>query len=394
MMIVIGAICWRICLYIWSYIVAQRFAFTPQFPYSDSFLLPSQLPRWMWSFANFDGVHYLNIVQHGYMAQFTQAFFPLYPLTVKFFGRVLLLRNDFASLIIIGQFVSFISLLATLVVFHKLVELDFNKNIAIKALWFLLIFPTSFYFGALYTESFFLCLVILSFWFARQKKWWLSSLCASLASATKITGVMLLFPLLWEYVRDSSTTNIVHNHKKFILHEILRCVKKILRSPIIYVVPIGLIVYMLYLQLSFHDPLYFWHAQSAFGAQRSSDTLIFPLQTLYRYLKILTSVSYTQQGFWVALYEFAITTFVIGLIALGHRLKLRSAYLLFSWLSLLIPLMTGTLSSMPRYVLIAFPIYLVLANIRNKLVFSVISVIFLLFQLLFSAQYLQGLWVA
>ena len=63
---------WRISLFFVAWLVEQILKFAPRFPYADIFLIPSKLPAWMWSFANFDGVHYLTIAKQGYSAKFTQ----------------------------------------------------------------------------------------------------------------------------------------------------------------------------------------------------------------------------------------------------------------------------------------------------------------------------------
>ena len=41
------------------------------------------LPNWIFALANFDGLHYIFIARDGYV-QYEQAFFPLYPLSIKF----------------------------------------------------------------------------------------------------------------------------------------------------------------------------------------------------------------------------------------------------------------------------------------------------------------------
>ena len=52
------------------------------FPYKDR--LPGyNLPSWLSSLANFDGIYYISIARHGY-SQYEQAFFPLYPMLIKF----------------------------------------------------------------------------------------------------------------------------------------------------------------------------------------------------------------------------------------------------------------------------------------------------------------------
>ena len=48
------------------------------------------------------------------------------------------------------------------------------------------------------------------------------------------------------------------------------------------------------------------------------------------------------------------------------RHKVRLSYLIFGWLAYITPTLTGTFSSLPRYVLVIFPIYFYLAEILSK----------------------------
>jgi len=142
---------WRIGLFFIAWIGEKILPFTPRFPYSDIYLIPSGLPNWLWSFANFDGVHYLTIARHGYSAQFTQVFFPLYPIFISIAQQIL----NFINPIVLGLFISNTFFLLSLFMFTKLLKLEYKTN---KIRWILILliaFPTSFYFGSLYTESLF-----------------------------------------------------------------------------------------------------------------------------------------------------------------------------------------------------------------------------------------------
>ncbi|MCX6706189.1 MAG: hypothetical protein NTV24_03765, partial [Candidatus Woesebacteria bacterium] len=134
-----------------------------------------------WAWANFDGEHYLAIAKEGYhLAE--QAFFPLYPLLIKFFG------GGAWS----GLFISNTAFFLALVGLYKLLRIDYCVKVAKLAVILLLIFPTSFYFGAVYTESIFLCFVVWSFYFYRKENYLLSGILGAFASATRVIGVILL----------------------------------------------------------------------------------------------------------------------------------------------------------------------------------------------------------
>src|SRR3989344_4709824 len=74
---------WRVALLAIAAYAISSLPFKPSFPYWETLLEPNGHPLF-WSWGNFDGVHYLTIAMHGYSAQFTQAFFPLYPLAIRY----------------------------------------------------------------------------------------------------------------------------------------------------------------------------------------------------------------------------------------------------------------------------------------------------------------------
>src|SRR3989338_656715 len=253
---------WRLFLFFTAFWGSFILPFQPRFPYADVFLISSDLPAFVWSFANFDGVHYLTIARSGYAAQFTQVFFPLYPLLLSVFQKILYFINPLAiSLIVTNLF-----FLAGLYLFNQLLRIDYKPKEISWMVLFLLLFPTSFYFAGLYTESLFLILILLCFYLARRKMWLLAAITAGLASSARLVGIFLLPALFWEYLQDKS------NVRGQLLN--------VLKSPILYIAPLGLISYMIYLQINFGDALYFWHAQPIFGASREGSNIILLPQVL------------------------------------------------------------------------------------------------------------------
>lgn len=387
---------WRIGLFAVAAFTGAHFPFTPSFPYSQS-LIVSGLPQWLWAWGNFDGVHYLTIIERGYFAQFTQVFFPLFPLIVRHVGQAI---SD-KYFILSALAVNFISLLLGLIIFAKLLKFDYKENITKVALISFLLFPTSFYFAAIYTEAIFFLFTVLAFWCARRRKWVLSGICGLLASAIRLTGIFLLPALLWEWqlskfkVQSSKVKVKAQSSKQEVnIFNISHLTSHILRSPILYLVPLGLISYMVYLQIAFGDALYFWHAQSVFGAARLGSGFVTPFQVMWRYMKILTSVSPQYYHYWTAVWEFVAFIFAVVMLLFAHRQKVRLSYLIFSWLVVLVPTFTGTFSSMPRYISLAFPIYIVVGNIRNSFVRTVILLIWSGLLVLFTSNFIRGLWVA
>ncbi len=365
-------IVWRITLFGLAFISPYLICtWGDRFPYVQEQLISSKLPYWIWSGGNFDGVHYLTIAKSYYSANYTQTFFPLYPLLIRIIAKTIF----FNRYLLAGLFISNFSFFVSLFFLKKLLILDGYKNCLKWIFIFLLFFPTSFYFGSLYSESLFLMLIIGSLYLARQKKWFYSIIFGIIASATRLMGIFILPALIYEYV--------LQNRKKTQLTGILP----------FFLIPLGLVSYMVYLKIKFTDPLLFWHVQPVFGAQRLGSSIILPPQVIYRYIKIFLTVNISSLAFLNAFFEFF--TFILGIIllSLAHKLKVRLSYLIFSWPCLILPSLTGTLSSMPRYILICFPIFIVLGIIRNKFVKLLILLFSFCFLSLFMILFTRGYWV-
>lgn len=337
---------WRVLIIIFAVIAINTFSFEPSFPYWEVLLEPHGPPIF-WSWANFDGVHYLTIAKQGYSAQFTQAFFPLYPYAIGYIDKI------FNNLIASGLLISNISFLATLFVFYKLILLDRGVSTAKRTITYLILFPTSFYFGSLYSESLFLLLILTSFYSARKKKWWLAGILGAIASATRIFGIFLFPALLVEWYVSGRTKNTYSPFELF---------KSVLPITLI---PLGLLFYMYYLNNAFSDPFLFLTSQPAFGAQRSSDKIILLYQVVWRYMKMLATVDPSTILYYTVSLEFASGLLFLALSLLAFK-YIRTSYAIFGILSYLTPTFTGTFSSMPRYVLILFPSFILLGLVKNR----------------------------
>ena len=245
----------------------------------------------------------------------------------------------------------------------------------------LLFFPTSFFFGSYYTESIFLLLSVLAFYFARQGKFLPAALFALIASATRITGIFLWPALIIEFY--------LYYGKE---------IKKALNPEAIWLTlpPLGLLAYMKYQLIKTGDALYFISSQPGFGASRTVDKIILIHQVLFRYAKMLVFVDHTTPLFFAVLLEFLTGVGFLGLILYGLK-KLRVSYLVYVALSFFLPTFTGTFLSMPRFVLVLFPLFVLLATILERApkniskVYFIVSTIFAIITIaLFTRGYFIG----
>ncbi|MBI5358737.1 hypothetical protein HZB69_03900 [Candidatus Amesbacteria bacterium] len=320
----------------------------------------------LYSRANFDGNHYLTIARRGYgYAQ--QAFFPLYPNLIRYFSK-------YIPPITASVTISIICFSVTLIYLVKLVRLDDPNNVVAKwTIVSLLVFPTSFFFGSVYTESLFLMLVILSFYCARTRYWWPAGIFGALASYTRFVGIFLLPALIFEWYETSK------NKKDLI--------------PIL-LIPVGLLTYMNFLGKTTGDPLAFVHVQKLFGQGRS-EKLILLYQVFWRYIKMIFTVDLKNP-----IYPTLVLEFVTGLAFLWASITVairqRRSYAVFAVMSYLVPTLTGNLVSLPRYILTAFPFYIGYGRFlsQNKYRRQLLLTVSCILLVIYLSMFVRGYWVS
>lgn len=376
---------WRIAIFAIAFIAGHFITkFGNRFPYVDRVLTTTGLPNWIWGFGNFDGVHYLRLAQNGYNAEYSQAFFPLYPLLIKLFNFLPKENLDLSlftdpTYFYVGIVLSNLLFIFALYFLYKLWREEYKADTSKIAIILLLTFPTSFYFGSIYSESLFLLLTVLTFWFVRKDNFVLAGVFAALASATKIQGSILVIFLaveLWQKYKSK-------------LKDVGKSCGKDLVGLLIS--PIGLFAYMIYLGNKFGNPIYFLTAQPAFGASRSSVPLITLPQVIYRYIKMLLTINISNLSFWNAFFELGITLVLLGILIYSFR-KIKFSYWIFVTLSILLPTLTGTFSSMPRYALLAFPLLPLVARFNKASKYIIIAQVLL--GMILVSLFARGYWVA
>jgi hypothetical protein len=290
-----------------------------------------------------DAVHYLDIARRGYIGT-DVAFFPLYPGLIRILGRVI--GNDLVA----GLLISNLSLFFGLLFFYKLVEHQYTRAVAHRAIFYVSIFPTAIFFSAVYTESIFFALTVASFYYIREHRWLTAGIIGAFAAATRSEGVLLVVPYAIE-VFSAIRANATPGHPWHFFAGPTR-VWRVVGGAL--AIPLGLGCFMAWLWVLRGDPMAFSHVQAHWNRHFAP-----PWVSIVHAYKIITTAT---SGATIAneLLEVAFTALMIAVLAAGAA-RLRPSYAAYMALSILVPLSTSSLMSMPRFALVLFPMFVMFA---------------------------------
>jgi len=337
--------------------------------------LNTHFPDALWlMWRHFDAGFYMDIAEHGYWAASTlQAksdwlYLPLYPLLVNPLGH--LFGGKDAAFDIAGIIVSNGAGLVAVSYLYLLVRREFGSRIACRTVYYLALFPTSFYLSAIYAESLFLACVIACIYYARQRRWWLAGMCGVLASLGRIQGFLLIVPVAWEYwqvlsdryspLPDRSGMMLWQKADAW-LHSRLAGLLLATRQRrnwfdllAIVLIPFGMVPFFIYSKIKTGDFLATIHSQTV-GWGRHFE---FPWLLLANALRHPRAPDAMDWNFWL-LNIIVIFAFLVFIIWSLRRLSMT--YTLYSFVMVIMPLSSASINSVSRYYLTIFPALMLLA---------------------------------
>lgn len=312
------------------------------------------------SFRNWDGGHFLGIAEFGYKEKFQYAFFPLYPLVIKLLTQIT--QNYFVAAILVSVVATFLGLH----LLYKLVILDFGKKIAEKTVLAFLFFPTSFFLLTAYSEGLFFLLAVATFYFLRQNKLFWAIVFAVLASATRVVGLAVVAGLLIDVLVRGG-----FNRKNW--YAILAFS--------------GFFIYSIFLYRQTGDPFYFVTAQNYWQRIITPPGLGF-----WETLKSISAPGFLTSNFNGFL-DLIFAIFGVGFAFRSLRF-LPPSWAVYTLAAVGIPLFTPTLSSMPRFLLPVFPLFILIALVKHKYLSLGMELLFIMLLALFTSLFAAGYWVS
>jgi hypothetical protein len=304
-----------------------------------------------------DGLHYLEIASDGYRTAQSWAFFPLYPMAARALGPVL------GGAPRAGLAIAVVASLACCVLLYAMAAASQGEEAAARAVALFLAFPTHFFFGAFYTEALFFACVASAMTSYANDRWGRAAVAGALAAATRSSGLLLVPALAIASLHRNGWRRIEP------------------RVAWLALVPAATAVFFAagYFATGHWDaPL---AAQAAWGRKTT-----FPLLTIAQAAQDLRRHPFDLQR------DVDVAAVLAGFVLAARSLRrvdaAQSVYLL---LALLLPLSSGLVHSMARYVAGVPAVYLVLAqDLAPRRRFAPVLAVSLAAQLWLAIRFCEG----
>ena len=318
--------------------------------YGNGFTLRGAIEFWRC----LDSGHYLDITREWYLSEGDRGrvvqlvFLPGYPLAVYPLYRIL--NND----VIAGLLVSGAAFPAACCMLYRLLRLDYDHPTSLRAVVMLLLLPGGFFFLAPMSESLYLLLTLSALYCMRKKRWLLSGLFGAYAAFTRSVGLLLVAPLILEWIRMFPSGKTEKKERRAWLWGALPAL----------LVPVGFLVYLWINRTVSGNALQFLDYQEHHWSQKLGwffGTASY--QTEYLITNLKEHSREVVFGLWIPniLWFFG----SLGLFAFTSK-KLRPSYAAWFIAYFVIAMGTTWLLSAPRYLLSMPVVAIMLAACTKK----------------------------
>jgi hypothetical protein len=410
----IYALAWFLPAFVGGYAILTMFEFqalpVPDYvPAVHEGVLRFLLDPWQ----HWDGQWFLRIAERGYYPDdASAAFLPAYPTAIRAVAAIV-----GGDALLAACLVSWASLGGALVALHALLREEIGDEDSVTALVLLVSFPTAFFFHAAYTESFFLLCTSVAFLAAQRGRFVVAGGVALVATLTRWTGFVLAPALLVEAWAQASARSSGASMPAVRLSDLLtrasaRTLGRIrVLTLLCALLPIAALPIVLrILDAAMGEPWGFNRAQRLWERRITPPWtgLIDGARVLWPghrpYLEPLSGgfprLSDYPGGFLEA-HAYNFVAALSGLVLAGVAVRrLRASHATFALAGMILPLMTPSrlqpLQSMPRFLVVLFPLFAGLAIVlRGRRLLTVCTIAaFATLQGFFTARFALWFWVA
>ena len=352
------------------------------FPTEKQSVSPYSIPG-IW--VRWDAGNYLAIAAEGYVENPEAAgFFPLYPMLIS-----LVVNITGMNIVVVGFIISNLAFLFALLLLYKIARIINDDHVfAMRSVLAMMVFPTSFFYFAVYAESLYLALALLGVYLVMKNRQSLAGagLALGLASVARPVGWLLDIVMLIEFLR----------RRKFDQKSFVSLVVGGLLSIA------GILLYIYYLYIVLGTFMAIPNAQSGWHRQWQ-----IPFITYWEGVKTLLKISLLSDNWFlysINILDIIFTSFAVYIIVIAfiranrkefpYSLAIYSSFALLFFLSSQNEL-PAPLWGMSRWVASLFPIYFLLGNLfRSKKLQVAYFVGSSILLLLFTAWWASARWIS
>jgi len=314
------------------------------------------------------------------------AFFPFYPLMIRIFAYPLQIfgLNPIATATLGGVIVSAFGALLGMLALFDLTRDSLGQEGALRAAFYLIVFPTGFFLIQIYTEGLFVGLAFACLAMLKRQQWLPAALLAVAATLTRAVGIALIIPMLITWFRTSEWVDLDLEWRQ-IFHEGIP-LRPLGRALLAFSPLIAFLVWKIsYLGLAFDyiESNYFGRGFLSLGYA------FYAWAEAFRTMLAGTNPQHT------AYYLTEFLGFAIGVIACIVTIKTHPEIGWFSLAVLLISWGSGPAQGIHRYILGAPAVFITLARWGNNPVFDrAWTTLSILLMGLLAMLFAFNMWVA
>jgi len=338
---------------------------------SQNLVYPAGENAGIWSaYKTWDANHYLLLAGEGYSSnRMSNAFYPLFPFLIGATGYL------FGSGLIAGLVISHLFTIAAIIFLYLYVRTLHSEETAYNTCLLLLVFPTGFFMGLVYTEALFLMLAVAFFYFSNGNRALPANVCGFLLPLTRPTGILVAVPAVVEVLTKRKSGDFSTNWKRFL-------------SPLSFVA--GFVTYLLLMKFFTGSAMAGFEAQKQFISGNAMANILHPIDFI---VNNFINIEYTVAGYNTGIVNRIGFVLYLAVLAFSYR-RLNKTLFVYSLILGMIPALSGNLMSYTRYLVVIFPLFICLAETikRNNMYYYLIPGIAL--QTLFLIVHSLNYWIA
>jgi hypothetical protein len=314
------------------------------------------------------------------------AFFPFYPLMIRIFSFPLQIfgLNVIATASLAGVIVSALGTLFGMLALYDLTRDSLGEDGALRAVFYLIIFPTGFFLIQIYTEGLFVGLAFGCLAMLKRKHWLFAAILGVCATMTRAVGVTLIIPMLMHWFRTGDWLDLDMEWRQ-IFHQGIP-----LRPLYHFVLAVSPLIAFVIWKFSYLGLAFDYIESNYFGRGFISlGFAYFAWAEAFRTMIAGTNPQHT------AYYITEFLGLIIGIAACIVTFKTHPEIAWFSIAVIFISWGSGPAQGIHRYILGAPSVFIALAHWgRNPIFDRAWTIVSILLMGLLSALFAFNMWVA